>query len=125
MAIGKMSSGGTTSTQWVKQGDEDFKQQNYQTALVAYEEALRLTSMNTGTSNSGASVPWRFKRSPEISDVKVHATFGKAEALRMLKRYDEAVTVYEQAIQIDSKNDFAYRTFIGKSSAQRGSKHYF
>src|SRR2546421_2888435 len=122
--MSKMASGGKTPMQWVDQGDDDLQKQNYDAALDAYEEALRLTSTNTSTHSAGAPILGRFKVSSQSPDVKVRAIFGKGEALRMLKHYEESIAAYEQAIQFDSKNDYVYLAYIGKSSALRGRKRY-
>jgi tetratricopeptide (TPR) repeat protein len=85
-----------TKEQWVTMADMCLEQQDYEEALETYGEALRL--------------------GPDAA-----AYSGKGKALNSLKRYDEALTAYKQAIRLD----FNYApTYEGKGTALTNLKRY-
>jgi tetratricopeptide (TPR) repeat protein len=70
--------------QWVDEGNRFMQLQQFENALDAYEQAIRLEPTNPT------------------------AYIGKGYVLLILRRYAEALDGYEQAIRLDPTNDTAY-----------------
>src|SRR6266702_718618 len=73
-----------TKVQWFEEGNNHYNAKEYQEALAAYEQAIRLDPNYAFAYN------------------------GKGATLDDLKRFEEALAAYEQAIRLDSKYALAY-----------------
>ncbi len=85
-----------TKEQWLNMADAFFEQQDHEEALQAYEEAIRF-GPNADACN------------------------GKGKVLNALKRYDEALAAYRQAIRLDFNYAPAY---AGKGTTLTNLERY-
>jgi tetratricopeptide (TPR) repeat protein len=74
---------GKSQKDWLKEGDLFYNHKQYQEAIKAYEEAIRLDPNNA------------------------MAYINKGNALSNLRRYEEAIKTYEGAIRLDPHSAWA------------------
>ena len=87
-----------TKEQYLHMGNIFFERKDYEEALAAYEQALRLDHNDTTAYN------------------------GKGKALHGLKRFEEALAAHKQAIRLDLNNALAY---TGKGDALSAMKDHY
>lgn len=108
-----------------RDGDQYLKQQLYSPALQAYEEALRLDSLNFHAWNGKGTALYKqgnfrkaleaYQRATEIEPSNAVAWVSAGLALNRLQRYQQALVHFERALAIDPQYVAAWN---GKADAQ-------
>jgi serine/threonine protein kinase len=106
-------------------GDEYLQQRQYSQALQAYEEALRLDSLNFHAWNGKGTAVYKqgnyrkalaaYQRATEIEPSSAVAWVSAGLALNRLQRYQQALVHFGRALAIDSQYVAAWN---GKADAQ-------
>ena len=120
-----------TKEQFFHMGNVFFEREDYEEALIAYEEVIRLDPNDAGAYIGRGEALYKLKRYEEALAThklairldlnNTRAYVGKGNALRALRRYHEASQAHEQAIRLDPENAVAY---VGKGEVLRGLKRY-
>ena len=103
-----------TVSMWLKTGDMFYERKDYQEALDAYRQAIRL-DLNNASAYAGKSLALsqlkQFKEALIASDQAIIldatnalAWRSKGTALGNIERYEEALALYEQALRFDVKD---------------------
>ncbi len=108
-----------------RDGDQYLKQQQYSQALQAYEEALRLDSLNFHAWNGKGTALYKqgnyrkaleaYQRATEIEPSSAIAWVSAGLAFNRLQRYQQALVHFGRALVIDSQYVAAWN---GKADAQ-------
>jgi len=108
-----------------RDGDQYLKQQQYSQALQAYEEALRLDSLNFHAWNGKGTVLYKqgnyrkaleaYQRATEIEPSSAIGWVSAGLALNRLQRHQQALVHFGRAIAIDAQYVAAWN---GKADAQ-------
>jgi serine/threonine protein kinase len=108
-----------------RDGDQYLKQQQYSQALQAYEEALRLDSLNFHAWNGKGTALYKqgnyrkaleaYQRATEIEPGSAIAWVSAGLALNRLERHQQALVHFGRAIAIDAQYAAAWN---GKADAQ-------
>jgi serine/threonine protein kinase len=108
-----------------RDGDQYLKQQQYLPALQAYEEALRLDSLNFHAWNGKGTALYKqgnyrkalqaYQRATEIEPSNAVAWASAGLALNRLQRYQQALVHFGRALTIDPQYVAAWN---GKADAQ-------
>ncbi len=103
-----------TIEEWLADADDHHKNQRWEEALAAYEQAIKLGHESADIYFIQGSILYGLKRPSEAlvaydqaiqlgyKDAVVH--YRRGYILNLLERYEEALTAYEQAIQLDPTN---------------------
>jgi len=120
-----------TKEQFFHMGNVFFGRKDYEEALIAYEEVIRLDPNDAGGYIGRGEALYKLKRYEEALathklairlDLNIASAYvGKGNALRALKRYHEASQAHEQAIRLDPNDAYAY---VGKGEVLRGLKRF-
>ncbi|HEY1351791.1 MAG TPA: tetratricopeptide repeat protein [Ktedonobacteraceae bacterium] len=119
--------GKQTPLECIRLGDQCMQQKDHRGALGYYTAALDLIAASPGT------MPGQRNRPAPPLDLRIRACFGKGEALRMLRDFDQALVAYETALDAYRSaggNQGAvavrdiYYAYLGKSQALRGKKNF-
>lgn len=107
-----------TKKQWQDTGDIFFERKDYEEALIAYEQVIRLDRDDsvgyTHLANALCSLKHyeealtAYKQAIRLDLSNASAYNGKGDALVGLKRYEEALAAFEQAIRLDPNNALAF-----------------
>jgi serine/threonine protein kinase len=120
-----------TVEEWLADADDHHKNQRWEEALAAYEQAIQLGYESADTYFIQGSILYDLKRLNEAlmaydraiqlgyKDAVVH--YRRGYILHLLERHEEALTAYEQAIQLDPTNASFYG---GKGNVFRELKRY-
>lgn len=127
IAIAAPSTCQENAEEWLERGNELFSQGDYEEAIEAYDEALRLDPENpVAWSNKGTALinQRRYEEAIQAFDEVIRidpelasAWSYKGGALHELGEYDEAIVALDQAIGLEPEN--------GSIWSLKGSALYF
>src|SRR6266487_2479008 len=94
---------------YIGKGDTLYKLERYEEALAFYEEALRLDPNNVDAYDGKTETLVKLHYDEEI----LFTLSAKAKSFSILRRYEEALVIYERALHLDANNLDA---LLGKAS---------
>src|SRR6266487_5269251 len=94
---------------YIGKGDALYKLGRYEEALAFYEEALRLDPNNVDAYDGKTETLVKLHYDEEI----LFTLSAKAKSFSILRRYEEALVIYERALHLDANNLDA---LLGKAS---------
>jgi len=107
-----------TKEQWYEEGKRLYDLKQYEEALVAYDQAIRLDPNSARAYNNKGFILNELTRYQEgleayeqsirLDPNSADAYINKGVAFNRLERYEEAVAAYEEAIRIDPNYAVAY-----------------
>jgi tetratricopeptide (TPR) repeat protein len=121
-----------TAEEWIREGQAEYDEQNYDAALQAYEEAIKINPQNAnawykkGILLYSKNINALDDRTPEdynealdalnkaveLDPKNIAYLFGKTDVLSVMDRYDEAVETCDQILEV---SPMCYSALIDKS----------